>query len=207
MHESIFLPFVRPACIAHTVAILLHGYWEIYNSPPTPLVYAIHHTIFAMVISWKSQPPRLPATRLGLGLGLTRYNMHMYIYVYMYLDINIYTYIYTYIYIYIYIHIHIYIYIYIGLTRYRGKPTPPACLLPGRCGRMPYTIPYLQWQYRVKVNLSFALWTTLPPHWPLLRAPSPLFSRRTKPPTPSCLISERQGSNLLFGLSPEQQIM
>jgi len=33
MHESIVLSFVRPACIAHIVAIRLHGYWAIYDSP------------------------------------------------------------------------------------------------------------------------------------------------------------------------------
>jgi len=26
----------RPACIAHTAAILLHGYWAMYDPPPDP---------------------------------------------------------------------------------------------------------------------------------------------------------------------------
>jgi len=44
MHESIVFSFFRLACIAHTVAILLHGYWAIQDPPSTSLVYAIHHT-------------------------------------------------------------------------------------------------------------------------------------------------------------------
>ena len=29
VHESIVLSFFRPACIAHTVATLLHDYWAV----------------------------------------------------------------------------------------------------------------------------------------------------------------------------------
>ena len=36
VHESIVLSISRPACIAHTVAILLHTYWAIYDPPPPP---------------------------------------------------------------------------------------------------------------------------------------------------------------------------
>ena len=55
VHESIVLSFVRPACIAHTVAILLHGYQAIYDPPPTFLWYAIHHTILVITISCRGQ--------------------------------------------------------------------------------------------------------------------------------------------------------
>jgi len=55
VHEPIVLSFFRPACIAHTGAILLHGYWAIYDPPPDPLVYAMHHTILAIAKSCKGQ--------------------------------------------------------------------------------------------------------------------------------------------------------
>jgi len=48
VHESIVLSFFRPACIAHTVAIVLHGYWAIYNPPSTSLLYARHFTILVI---------------------------------------------------------------------------------------------------------------------------------------------------------------
>jgi len=48
VHESIFLSFFRPACIFHTVAILFHDYWEIYDPPSTSLLYAIHHIILVI---------------------------------------------------------------------------------------------------------------------------------------------------------------
>jgi len=57
---SIVLSFFRPACIAHTVAILLHDYWAIYDPPSTPLVYVIHHTKLAVAISCKGQAKRRP---------------------------------------------------------------------------------------------------------------------------------------------------
>jgi len=50
-------PFILPppACIARTIAVLLHVYCAIYDTPPTPLVYAIHNSILAMAISCKGQ--------------------------------------------------------------------------------------------------------------------------------------------------------
>jgi len=40
-----------PNCDAHTAATVLHDYCAIYDTPPTPLVYAVQHTILAMAIS------------------------------------------------------------------------------------------------------------------------------------------------------------
>jgi len=37
VHKSIVLSFFRPACIARTVALLLHDYWAIYDPPQPPL--------------------------------------------------------------------------------------------------------------------------------------------------------------------------
>jgi len=49
-------PLIAPSiCIAHTIAILLHAKCAIYDSHPTLLVYAIHHTILAVAISCKGQ--------------------------------------------------------------------------------------------------------------------------------------------------------
>ena len=42
-----------PACIAHTIAILLHDCCAMYDPPPTLLLYAIHHTILVMAVSCK----------------------------------------------------------------------------------------------------------------------------------------------------------
>jgi len=53
VYESIVLTFVRLACVAHTVVILLHDYWAIYDPPSTSFVYAIHHTILVITISCK----------------------------------------------------------------------------------------------------------------------------------------------------------
>jgi len=55
MHEPIVLSCFRRACIAHTVAILLHGYWAIQDPPTTSLVYAIYHTRLVKTISCKGQ--------------------------------------------------------------------------------------------------------------------------------------------------------
>ena len=47
-------PFMPPpACIAHMVAILWQYYCAIFDPPPTPRVYAIHHTILCIAISCK----------------------------------------------------------------------------------------------------------------------------------------------------------
>jgi len=49
-------PFILPARLhCPHVAILLHGYWEIDDPPPDPVVYAIHHTLLVMAISCKGQ--------------------------------------------------------------------------------------------------------------------------------------------------------
>ena len=55
VHKSIVLSFLPPTCVALTVAILLHDYCKIYDPPSTFLVYATHHTIFAITISCKGQ--------------------------------------------------------------------------------------------------------------------------------------------------------
>jgi len=41
VHESIVLSFSRPACIAHTVAIPLHGFWAIPDPSATSLLYGL----------------------------------------------------------------------------------------------------------------------------------------------------------------------
>ena len=51
VHEPIVLSFFPPTCIGHTVAILLHDYWAIYDPPSTPLLYALHRTILVITIS------------------------------------------------------------------------------------------------------------------------------------------------------------
>jgi len=54
--ESVMLMCTSPTCNVHTIAILVHDYCTIHDSPPDPpLVYAIHHTILIMAISCKGQ--------------------------------------------------------------------------------------------------------------------------------------------------------
>jgi len=53
--EFIILVMLPPTCKAYPVAILLHDYCAIYESPSTPVLNAIHHTILAMPISCKGQ--------------------------------------------------------------------------------------------------------------------------------------------------------
>jgi len=53
--ESIILVLLPPTCKAYPIAILLHDYCAIYDPSPTPLLYAIHHTILVMTISCKGQ--------------------------------------------------------------------------------------------------------------------------------------------------------
>ena len=55
VQESIIPLFLTPTCIAHTIAILLHDVCAVYDPPPTPLCYAIHHTILILAISCKGQ--------------------------------------------------------------------------------------------------------------------------------------------------------
>ena len=44
-----------PLCEAYPIAILLHDHWAIYALLPTPLLYAVNHTILVMAISCKGQ--------------------------------------------------------------------------------------------------------------------------------------------------------
>jgi len=46
VHESSILSLPLPTCSARTIAIRLHVYCAIYDTPPIPLVYVTHHTIF-----------------------------------------------------------------------------------------------------------------------------------------------------------------
>ena len=56
VRESIILLLPPPpTCNAYPIAILMHGHCAIYASPPTPPLYAIHHTILVMAISCKGQ--------------------------------------------------------------------------------------------------------------------------------------------------------
>jgi len=49
-------PFIAPPiCKAYRIALLLHDDCAIHAPPPTPPVYAIHHTILVMAISCKGQ--------------------------------------------------------------------------------------------------------------------------------------------------------
>ena len=61
VHHSGVAPSI---CIAHTIATLLHDECAIYDPHPTPLVYAIHHTILAVEISCKGQLTRADAKSL-----------------------------------------------------------------------------------------------------------------------------------------------
>jgi len=58
VHELTIRLLPPPTCIARTIAILLHVYCAIYDAPPTPLLYATHHTILVMAISCKGQLER-----------------------------------------------------------------------------------------------------------------------------------------------------
>jgi len=53
-----FLLLPPTICIARTIAIRLHDYCAIYYAPPTPLLYAIHHTILVKARSCKGQKRR-----------------------------------------------------------------------------------------------------------------------------------------------------
>jgi len=56
VHESTILSSPAPTCIAHPGAILLRGYWAVYNlPPPTSRVYALHHTLLVITKSCKGQ--------------------------------------------------------------------------------------------------------------------------------------------------------
>ena len=51
IHQLFIAP--PPTRIAYTIGLLLHDNCAIYDPPPTPLVYSIHHTILVMAISRK----------------------------------------------------------------------------------------------------------------------------------------------------------
>ena len=113
--ESIILVLPPPTCKAYPIAILLHAHFVIYAPPPSPLVYAIHHTILAMTTSCEGQALVCSGTvhnwavyrpwrylRLGsrglerrLGCGLWGIYICIYIYIYIFTHIYIYIYIYT----------------------------------------------------------------------------------------------------------------
>ena len=67
VHESIIRVLPPRTCIAGTIAIPLHVYCAIYDAPPTPLVYAVHHTISEMAISCKGQ--RMPGCVIACMKG------------------------------------------------------------------------------------------------------------------------------------------
>ena len=46
--SSFYCP--HPPALPHTIAILLHDYCAIYDSPPTSVLYAIHHPILVMAL-------------------------------------------------------------------------------------------------------------------------------------------------------------
>jgi len=52
-HRSLIVLLPPPTCIAHAIAILLHGYCTIYDPPPTPFLFAVHHTLLLVSISCK----------------------------------------------------------------------------------------------------------------------------------------------------------
>jgi len=65
VHESILLLLAPPTCIARTIAIPLHVNCAIYDTPRTPLLYAIHHTRLVSSISCKGDTVRHYARRMG----------------------------------------------------------------------------------------------------------------------------------------------
>jgi len=53
--ESIILVLLPLTCKAYAIAIQSHDYCAVFDPPPTPLVYAMHHAILAMAMSCKGQ--------------------------------------------------------------------------------------------------------------------------------------------------------
>jgi len=70
-----------PACKVDPIAILLRGHCAIYTLPPTPLLYAKHHTMLVMAISCKGQIPVEPC-RAQANLASARYCHYYYCMVY-----------------------------------------------------------------------------------------------------------------------------
>ena len=58
MHESILLLLPPTTYNAPSIATRMHDYCAIYDAPPTPLLYAIQHTILVIAISCKGQTGR-----------------------------------------------------------------------------------------------------------------------------------------------------
>jgi len=67
--ESIILVCLHPTCKACPIAILSHDHWAIYALLPSPLLYAVNHTILVMAISCKGQGihRRAPKSKSGSG--------------------------------------------------------------------------------------------------------------------------------------------
>ena len=53
--ESLIFLLPLPTCIVYHIAILLHDHCAIYDLPPSPPLYAIHHTISVMAIFCEGQ--------------------------------------------------------------------------------------------------------------------------------------------------------
>jgi len=53
--ESIIIVPPHPTCKAYPIAILLHDHCVIYALLPTPLLYAVNHTLLVMAISCKGK--------------------------------------------------------------------------------------------------------------------------------------------------------
>jgi len=103
VHNSIIRLLPPAICTARTIAMLVYVYCAIYDAPPTPLLYAIHHTIFVMARSCKGQGVCKPNGAGLCGLFRAEYRylstyLSVYlsrswvnpIYVYIYRDICIY---------------------------------------------------------------------------------------------------------------------
>jgi len=73
----------------------MHDYCAIYDPPPTPLLYAIHHTILVMAISCESQITHrsYSSTTSALRPLAAAASAYMYIYIYTQIHIHIQTYI------------------------------------------------------------------------------------------------------------------
>jgi len=67
VHESI-IRVLPPNCIAHIVGILLHDHCALYDPPPptpSPLLFAIHHTIQRNRLAWPHRRRGLASDGVG----------------------------------------------------------------------------------------------------------------------------------------------
>jgi len=55
MYESILLLLPTPTYITHTITILLHNYYIIFNTPNPPYIYDTPYTILVIAITCKYQ--------------------------------------------------------------------------------------------------------------------------------------------------------